>query len=504
MTRFFRLLTPILLQILAINALSAQTEAEPTSSKPNIVIILADDFGYGSSNCYGAPKTLLRTPHIDRLAAEGMRFTDANTPGSVCSPTRYALLTGRYAWRGRLKYGVLQPPEGGLLIEETLYTLPAFLKDHGYQTAQIGKWHLGYTNQYNVEDLSAQPLVPGPRSLGFDYHFGVPNNIDWLPKVYIENEGIWGLRSKGKHLYGKSSYKNQRYHGYDAPQRVTTKVTGDLNAKAREWIFKCVRQDPEQPFFLYFAPVAIHNPITPGEELRGSTACGPYGDYIHDLDHSVGEILDALAYAGVLDETIIIFTSDNGGDTGQIEEVQAREAGLENNGHFRGDKHTIWEGGFRVPFIARWPGHIKKGTTSDRMINVVDLFATLQELVVGEVLTAEKAGPDSFSFYGTLTGDDQEKYVRSTMIVNNVQGVVAIRKGPWKYIEGIPAATLTEGAMKRLEDQLKPHLYNLEIDIQESADLIDTHIDIADDLQSTLDQIREAGAERIQADNDEF
>lgn len=478
-------------------------------SKPNIVIILADDLGYGSVNCNGAPESLLRTPHVNQIAREGMRFTDASTPGSVCSPTRYALLTGRYAWRGSLKYGVLNPPEGALLIEEDLLTLPAWLQEQGYQTAQIGKWHLGYTNMENVEDLSAQPLVPGPRSVGFNYHFGVPNNIDWRPKVYIENEGIWGLRSKGKSPYGRSSYKNQTYHGYDAPQRVTTQVTGDLNDRAREWIFKCVGENPEKPFFLYFAQVAVHNPVTPGEELRGSSDCGSYCDYIHDMDHSVGEILDALAYAGVLDNTIVIFSSDNGGDVGlnefiresdgsiyHIEEAQARAAGLKNNGIFRGDKHTIWEGGFRVPFVVRWPGHVKAGTVSDRMINLVDLFATIQEMVSGEILPPEEAGADSYSFYDELIGERDAGSVRPHMVVNSVNGTMAIRKGSWKYIEGIPAKPLTDGARKFLAMELEPQLYNLEEDISETENLIEDNPKIHKDLQATLDRIRELGSER--------
>lgn len=470
-------------------------------STPNIVVILADDLGYGSVNCYGAPESLLRTPHVDQLAKEGMRFTDASTPGSVCSPTRYGFLTGRYAWRGRLKYGTLSPPEGALLIEEDLLTLPTYLQQHGYSTAHIGKWHLGYTNMKNVEDLSAQPLVPGPNSVGFDYHFGVPNNIDWLPKVYIENEQIWGLRSKGKSPYGKSSYKNQNYHGYDAPQRVTTKVTGDLNNRAREWIFKCVREEPEKPFFLYFAQVTIHNPVSPGEELRGSSNCGPYGDFIHDMDHSVGEIMDALAYAGVLDNTIVIFASDNGGKIGRVqhgtlEEMQAREAGLLNNGIFRGDKHTIWEGGFRVPFIVRWPGKVKAGSVSDRMVNLVDIFATIQELVSGKVLPPEQAGADSYSFYDELMGERIAGSVRPHMVVNNAKGVMAIRKGPWKYIEGVSAAPLSEGAKKALADELEPQLYNLYTDISETENQINKHPDIIEDLQKTLNQIKAAGSER--------
>ena len=383
----------------------------------------------------------------------------------------------------------MSPPEGALLIEEELLTLPGYLKQQGYNTAHVGKWHLGYTNQENVEDLSAQPLVPGPNSIGFDYHFGVPNNIDWLPKIYVENEQIWGLRSIGKHPYGRSSYKNQPYHGYDAPQRVTTEVTNDLVQKARDWIFKSVRQDPEKPFFLYFASVAVHNPFTPGEKLRGSSNCGPYGDYIHDCDHSVGEIMDALAYSGVLENTIVIFTSDNGGKLGGIEEKQARAAGLSINGSFRGDKHSIWEGGFRVPFIVRWPGHIEAGTVSDRMINLVDIYATIQEVTSGKVLPPKEAGADSYSFYDELIGKRNENSVRPHMVVNNANGAVAIRKGPWKYMEGIP--------QKKGAKQDEPQLYNLDSDIVESKDCIRQNLEIQKDLQSTLDRIRVLGSERL-------
>lgn len=466
---------------------------------PNIVVILADDFGYGSANCYGADQRHIRTPNIDRLAREGMRFTDANTPGSVCSPTRYALLTGRYAWRGRMKYGVLSPPEGALLIEPELMTLPEFLKEHGYRTAQIGKWHLGYTDQDNVEDLSAQPLEPGPRSLGFDYHFGVPNNIDWLPKVYVENETIWGLRSKGKNPYGKSSYKGQQYHGYDAPQRVTTEVSQDLSDAARKWITRSVRQNPEQPFFLYFAQVGVHNPIAPSEKWRGSSGIGAYGDYIHDVDHSVGEVLDALAYNGVLDDTLVIFTSDNGGDIGGVEETFARERGFKNNGDLRGDKHLIYEGGFKVPLVARWPGTVPAGAASDRMINVVDLFSTLQELVAGTVLDPETAAMDSFSFWSTLSGSTEEKQVRDTMVLNDVKGVVALRMGDWKYIENKAERPADKARQNKNLKRAMPELYNLKNDPYEAANVIGEFPEIAEQLQQALDRIRSLGSERTAA-----
>ncbi len=490
-----------ILLVLSIFILTISCKHINAQSKPNIVVILADDLGYASANCYGAPKSMIRTPHIDRLAQEGMRFTDANTPGSVCSPTRYALLTGQYAWRGPLKYGVLNPPEGALLIADEIKTLPSYLQDQGYQTAQVGKWHLGYTRLENVEDLSAQPLTPGANTVGFDYHFGLPNNIDWLPKVYIENEQIYGLRSKGKSPYGKSSYKNQPYHGYDAPQRNITKVMDDITDKSREWIFKSVRENPEKPFFLYFAPVAVHNPITPGERLRGSSGCGAYCDYIHDLDYSVGEIINALAYSNVLEETIIIFTSDNGGDIGQQEEIQSRDTGFKNNGEFKGDKHTIWEGGFRVPFIVRWPGKIEAGTVSDRTINVVDIFATIQEMVSGEVMSPLVAGADSFSFYDELIGQRNEASVRPTMVVNSVSGTMALRKGPWKYIEGIAAKEINDGIRNYYAGEFKEQLYNLQDDISESNDLLQSQPNEVEDLKNTLEQIRSLGSERLAAES---
>ena len=462
-------------------------------SKPNIVVILADDMGYGSANCYGASQAHIRTPHMDQLAKDGMRFTDASTPASLCSPTRYALLTGRYAWRGKLKYGVLNPPEGALLVEDDLFTLPEFLKEQGYSTAHVGKWHLGYTNMENVEDLSAQPLVPGPRSMGFDYHFAVPNQIDWLPKVYIENESIWGLRSKGKHPYGKSFYKGQPYHGYDAPQRVTTEVTQDLTDVARNWIIKTVREDPEKPFFLYLAEVAVHHPISPSEKWRGSSEIGAYGDFLHDLDYSVGEIMDALAYSGVLENTIVIFTSDNGGDFCP-EEQQAREnMGFKNNGELKGDKHTIWEGGVRVPFIVRWPGHVEAGTETDRMINMVDIYATVQELVSGKVLDPKVAAADSYSFYDELIGKRNSNALRPHMVVNDAIGVRAIRKGPWKYIESVAEAPISEARKKSLH----PELYNLSNDAAETKNVIKDYPEVYQDLQNTLNEIVELGSERM-------
>ena len=344
---------------------------------------------------------------------------------------------------------------------------------------------MGYTNLENVEDLSAQPLAPGPRSLGFDYHFAVPNQIDWLPKVYVENESIWGLRSKGKHPYGKSFYKGQPYHGYDAPQRVAKDVTQDLSDAARRWISNTVKGEPGTPFFLCFAPVAVHHPISPSDKLRGTSGVGPYGDFIHDLDHSVGD-------------TIVIFTSDNGGDFCP-EEQQTRDKGFKNNGSLRGDKHTIWEGGFKVPFVVRWPKMIQAGSQSDCMINLVDIYATLQEIVGGRVLDAKTAAADSFGFCSELLGKASEKGSRETMVLNDVRGVVAIRMGDWKYIEGKAERPEDKARQKKNPNLSKPQLYNLKQDPAEASNIVNEFSEIAERMQKALDRIRSEGSERMAA-----
>ena len=479
--------------VLLLSAVNLNAAQKP----PNIVVILADDLGYGSANCYGADVCHIRTPNIDRLAKEGMQFLDANTPGSVCSPTRYALLTGRYAWRGRMKYGVLSPPEGPLLIEPELLTLPEYLKEHGYQTAHVGKWHLGYTTLDNVEDLSAQPLVPGPRSLGFDYHFGVPNNIDWLPKVYVENESIWGLRSKGKRPYGKSSYKGQPYHGYDAPQRVTTKVNQDLSDASRENGFpkRCVktRTDPSSSIMLR-SQYTI--PLLPARNGEAAAAWGPMAISFTMSITALEKSSMHLAYNNVLENTIVIFTSDNGGDIGGVEEVHARELGFKNNGELRGDKHTIWQGGFQVPFVVRWPGVIEPGSQCESMINVVDIFSTIQEIVGGEVLDPQTAAVDSFSFCSTLRGDNTETTGRATMVINDVAGVVAIRLNEWKYIEDKVLRPPPNGRPPR---KPQPQLFNLKQDPVEENNVIAEFPEIAKNMQEMLDRIRVQGSERTVA-----
>ncbi len=460
-------------------------------AKPNIVLIMADDFGYGSINAYGAPEALVRTPGLNRLAAEGMRFTNANTPGSICSPTRYALLTGQYAWRGPLRFGVVNVDDP-MIVETDRTTLPKYLQKLGYQTAQVGKWHLGYGDKFPA-DFTGK-LTPGPNDVGFDYHFGLPQNLDDKLRVWIENDRVFGLRSRKLSPYGKSFY-GAPYVGLDAPQRSREEASAYMTDKAIEWIQQTNRNAPDKPFFLYFAPAATHHPIVPSETMRGASGCGAYGDFIQDLDLSVSRLVDALVYEGIADETIIIFTADNGGDIPvkqpdqpERPENQARSAGLKANGIFRGDKHTIYEGGARVPLIVRWHGKVAPDTVSDRMVNIVDLYATLAEAINGK-LPSPKEAPDSISFAPTLLGKQQKP--RPPMITSNVSGLLALRDGKWKFIDGKYPEGIPQFFIDSTREQSEPALYNLEDDPSETTNLISQHPEIVKRMQQTLDDYRE-------------
>ena len=475
------LLLRFLIFILIATSLFAET-------KPNVVLIMADDFGAGSINAYGAPTELVRTPALNRLANSGMMFTNANTPGSICSPTRYALLTGEYAWRGPLPFGVVNV-EDPLVIDVDHMTMPKYFQELGYATAQVGKWHLGYGDTRPVD--FTQRLTPGPNDVGFDYHFGLPQNLDDKLRVWIENDGIYGLRSTRLSPYAKNFYGGQ-YYGFDAPQRVREEADSYLTDKAIEWVKRTHRNDPDEPFFLYFAPVATHHPIVPSEMMRGASGAGSYGDFIQDLDHCVGRLLDALEYEGLADETIIIFTSDNGGDIPANDptrpENQARDAGLMSNGINRGDKHTIYEGGVRVPLIIRWPGEVEAASTSERMVNLVDLYATLIEAVSAEQPTIEQA-PDSFSFLPTLLGEHQSE--RPPMVSTNAAGIQALRHGKWKYIDGTFPEGIPERMRRHYRPQAEPALYDLESDPSETNNVIAEHPEVVERMQRILEAYRE-------------
>jgi len=481
---------PLLIMMITLLFFILPVYSQKIPATPNIIFILADDFGYSSLNSYGAEKTLIRTPHIDRIAANGMRFTHANTPASICTPTRYGFLTGRYPWRSELKFGVTNPIDE-LLIEPERTTIADWLKAKGYNTAAVGKWHLGY----GKEPLDyTKSVSPGPPELGFDYHFGVPQNHDDMLGVYIENDHIYGLRSDKVHPYSRSFYGSQ-YIGYDAPQRVNVDVMDVLTDKSIDWI---KQQDSNQPFFLYFGAVAVHHPITPSEYMRGISNAGPYGDFIQDLDKCVGRIIETLEYMNLADNTLIIFTSDNGGEIPgnrpEAPEITAINMGLKINGDLRGDKHTIYQGGTNVPFIVSWPGVVQADSESSDLVNLVDVFATVAEITGNGLPGSKEVAPDSYSFLGSLTGN-QPGTSRSAMITADASGMHALQMDGWKYIDNTVPEGMPENRAARLRDA-GPELYHLAKDPAESNNLIDKYPEKAAAMKNELNRMRNAGHTR--------
>lgn len=406
--------------LLAFGCGHIQATAAPT--KPNIVLILADDLGYNDLSCYGATK--LRTPGIDRLAKEGLRFTDAHTAAGVCCPSRYSLLTGRYPWR-RMQT-CWASPGAALLIEPNRMTLASLLKQAGYTTGGVGKWHLGFGSPEQRVDWNGE-LKPGPQEVGFDYFFADVSNR-WGP--YVENRRIVGLkpedpiRFEGRKLVsGKSGFS-----------MINEENAGVLHGKAVAFI----ERHQSEPFFLYYAPNNIHTPLTPHVRFRGTSQAGRYGDFVQELDWSVGELLATLDRLKLAERTLVIFTSDNGG----VYEKEGFGAGHRSCAPFNGQKGDVWEGGNRVPFIARWPGRIAAGTTSTQLLCLTDLMATFAALT--EQKLPPGAGPDSVNALPALLGQGVAA-ARTQLIMQSdasslhgrqKTGLWAVREGPWKLVLG--------------------------------------------------------------------
>jgi len=486
----------------------ADCAARPRGS-PNVVIILADDLGYGDLSCYGATK--VRTPNADRLANEGRRFTHAYTPSSICTPTRYALMTGRYCWRTTLQREVL-PYTAPLHIETTRLTLASLFKKHGYRSAAIGKWHLGY-GANNPVDWN-RPLKPGPLELGFDYHFGVPSNHGDMTKAFVENYDIVGREPGKLFVIGNRLTVPQGL----AERRIDDRVNVTLAEKAAAFL----EGGADHPFFLYFTPVAVHNPVTPNKMFRGKSEAGLYGDYILELDWAVGRILDTLDRLKVSDNTLVIFTSDNGGvvmsvtgqkstaefllkledDSGgavsahyRVAHLEAEQAGHKIVGDLRGRKHSIYEGGFRVPFLARWPGKIPARTSCAEIISLADMLATLAGLL-GEELP-DNAGEDSYDIMAALRGDRMSNPIREAVVVHNAEGVFGIRQGDWKLIEARSTPEMRNNQWAK--EGATTQLYNLREDPRETTDLSAAQPEITARLLSLLKKCRERGFSRPMA-----
>ncbi|MEJ2705331.1 MAG: arylsulfatase, partial [Sedimentisphaerales bacterium] len=357
---------------LSLGALSVGARSlarQPASSLPNIVFILADDMGYGDIQAY-YPKSTIPTPNLNHLVEEGMCFTGAHSGSAVCSPTRYGIVTGRYCWRSRLKRGVLFPPKDKPLIEPTRLTVAGMLKQRGYYTACFGKWHLGMEwarDDHGKVDFS-KPITYGPTDVGFDEFFGIAGSLDMVPYVFYRNHDPIQATTQTQ-----PGLKFPRFirKGPKAPDFDPGKVLDRLTEHAISYIDR--RAAAGTPFFLYLALTAPHKPVWPAERFQGKTSIGPYGDFVAQVDDSVGQVLRALRDAQVEENTLVIYSSDNGSymyrwpeskpDHTQNPGVQGfHPENHQANANWRGTKADVWEGGHHIPFIVRWPGHVKPGT----------------------------------------------------------------------------------------------------------------------------------------------
>ena len=381
--------------------------------RPNIVYILADDLGYGDVHCLNPGRGRIATPCLDRLAGQGTAFTEAHSGSAVCTPTRYGILTGRYAWRTRLQNGVLNGYSRPLIAAGRL-TVPAFLRQHGYHTACIGKWHLGMGLAKSPDDLT---IANGPTTRGFDAFFGISASLDMPPYTFLEGDRV---------TVAPTARKKFLREGPAAPGFEAVDVLPALTRRATDHIAR--RAAAGRPFFLYLALTAPHTPIVPAAEWRGRSGLNPYADFVMQTDAGVGRVLAALDEAGIAANTLVIFTSDNG---------CAPAAGLdalERMGHFpsarrRGFKSDIWDGGHRIPFLARWPGRIPPGSRTGQLTCLTDLLATCADIL--DATLPDNAGEDSVSMLPAMLGTAAGP-LREAAVHHSIDGAFAIRRGPWK------------------------------------------------------------------------
>ena len=485
-------------------------EKENTITPPNIIVILADDMGFGDIQAYN-PSSNIATPNLNSLAEEGMKFTDAHTNSSVCTPTRYGLVTGRYAWRSRLKRHVLSGYSNHL-INTSRETIASLLKKKGYNTAVVGKWHLGIDypwksgnppegvdglNYCAEDEIDYKKLANnGPNELGFDYSFLVPGSLDMSPYVYLENGLATAIPDSISPKVGFPAYTRR---GEIAPDFTHKTALDKLTEKAVEYIED--QSNTKEPFMLYFPLTGPHKPALSADRFVGKSGYGPYGDLVMQVDWSVGQVLKALKDNGIEDNTLVIYTSDNGSYMHRIDEgwpdhvddgrVQGYHVDRrQSNFIWRGTKADIYDGGHRIPFMAKWPGSIKKGTSNSSTICITDIFATISEIQGVEL--EKDDGPDSFSILSLLKGGGD--FQRPPVIHHSVNGTFSIRHGKWKMI-------FSDGSGGRQQPVSKPfiepyQLYNMEQDPSESKNVLTENADVAEILAAYLDQIQENGTSR--------
>lgn len=473
-------------------------------SRPNIVVILADDLGYGDLGCYN-PQSKIPTPNIDRLSTQGIRFTDAHVAAAICSPSRYGLLTGQYPWRTRPGGSALGTWAAPIIAKDRL-TLPAMLQQAGYATACIGKWHLGWewpttdgkpvtTGADTLGNLDfSKPILAGPTTHGFDYYFGtdVPN---FPPYCFIENDRTVGLPSAPTGEY--------EFPGPKLPGWNRVEILPELTRRAVRYIEEAARDD--RPFFLYFSLTSPHNPILPTKEFRGKSGAGDYGDFVMQTDWTVGQVMAALERANIAERTLLVFTSDNGpaggigrysADTppvyiGAYERI--RTSGHASMASLRGTKGDAWEGGHRVPFLARWPERIAAGSASSELLCLTDMMATCAALVGAKVPAS--AGEDSYDALPALLGG---KARRPSAVLASGKLPLAVRQGDWVWVDSPMPLYGQEPPWYKEARGYGPspqaaQLYNLSNDQAQSYDRSAENPDKAEELRVLLTAIKAAG-----------
>ena len=449
-------------------------------SKPNIIFVLADDLGYGDISSFNESGKI-KTPNIDKLASEGMRFTDAHTSSAVCTPTRYGILTGRYNWRTRLKSSVLWG-NSKALIPNSRSTVASVLKKQGYDTAFIGKWHLGWDwgmkDSVNID--FSKPITNNPNDLGFDYAYGHSGSLDMSPYVYVENGKSTSIPTSTTVNDGKYSWWREGPTGDDF---IHEDVTPNFFRRAIALIKKKAKAD--KPFFLYLPLPSPHTPILPSEEWQGKSGLNPYGDFVIMIDDYMGQLQAAVKESGIEENTLIIFTSDNGcSPAAKIEEL--KKEGHYPSYHFRGHKADIYEGGHRVPFIVKWPGRIQNGSVSAQTICTTDFMATCAE--ISGYSLADDEGEDSYSLISLFEQTNSEPF-REATVHHSINGSFAIRKGDWKLImcPGSGGWSSPKPNNKELIATLpKYQLYNLQDDPGEESNRLELNSEKVKELKTLL------------------
>jgi arylsulfatase A-like enzyme len=492
--------------------LSCTDKKKERGPLPNILFILADDLGYGDVACYN-PDSKVPTPNLDKLAGEGMRFTDAHSPSTVCTPSRYSLLTGRMAFRTGFP-GVFTGAGGPCLIEAERLTLPGMLKDYGYATACIGKWHVGLTffdhqgeaiHQNGLEAVRridySRTIPDAPVHRGFDYFFGTAccPTTDFLyafiegDSIPVPPEGLLDRDPLPDHPYSRDNRIGLIAPGFDLEE-----VDMIFLQKSREFLENHVKKNPGKPFFLYHSTQAVHLPSFPGKDFKGSTDAGPHGDFIFELDYIVGSLMEILESLGLAENTLIMFSSDNGPEVTSVFHMR-KDYNHDGASPWRGMKRDQWEGGHRVPFIVKWPGHVQAGGTSSQTVCLTDVMATCAE-IVGAGLP-EDAAEDSYSllplFLGGQAGDIP---LRPYTLHQTIKLDLAIRNGPWKYLDhkgsggnNYARELLKQFALPETAPDAPGQLYNLSEDPGETTNLFFENQDIVKGLKLQLEKMKDSG-----------